>query len=251
MPVTKKRIKAVFDLLAGKPVDSETRASIPNAKRLGASMPDDLVLIAYSGHGLADERGDFHLFPYDIGPGDERQVNEDLFARTVSSAELSVWLRDVDAGEMAMVVDACNSAASVEGGGFKPGPMGSRGLGQLAYDKQMRILAASQAEAVAIESAKLRHGLLTYALIREGLEAGRANREPEDQVIHIGEWLAYGADRVPVLYEALERGTFKSDRRYKGARPVGGAGAQRTVQEPGLFDFAGPDGNVVLRRLSK
>jgi hypothetical protein len=42
---------------------------------------------------------------------------------------------------MAIIIDACHSAASFEGEGFKPGPMGSRGLGQLAYDKRIRILA--------------------------------------------------------------------------------------------------------------
>ena len=42
---------------------------------------------------------------------------------------------------MVMIIDACHSAGSVEHEGFKPGPMGSRGLGQLAYNKRMRILA--------------------------------------------------------------------------------------------------------------
>ena len=60
-PVTKARIKAVFDLLAGKPIDSTIKQSIPNARRLEASTPDDLVLITYSGHGLADERGGFRV----------------------------------------------------------------------------------------------------------------------------------------------------------------------------------------------
>ncbi len=54
--------------------------------------------------------------------------------------------------------------------------MGSRGLGQLAYDKAMRVLAASQADDVALE-AQVKgegHGLLTYALVREGLLGRKA-----------------------------------------------------------------------------
>jgi hypothetical protein len=39
--------------------------------------------------------------------------------------------------------------------------MGDRGLSQLAYDKGMQILAATQTENVAIESEKLGQGLLT------------------------------------------------------------------------------------------
>jgi hypothetical protein len=60
------------------------------------------------------------------GPSDD----SDVIDGGVSSDDLSRWLRDVDAGDLVMVVDACHSAASVEGSGFKPGPMGSRGLGQ-------------------------------------------------------------------------------------------------------------------------
>lgn len=47
------------------------------------------------------------------------------------------------------MLDSCYSASSVEANDFKPGPMGSRGLGQLSYDKRVRILAASQSDQVA------------------------------------------------------------------------------------------------------
>ena len=53
------------------------------------------------------------------------------------------------------MLDSCFSAKRVESNGFKPGPMGSRGLGQLAYDKRMRILAASQSDETAGEYASL------------------------------------------------------------------------------------------------
>src|SRR5213078_261829 len=117
-----------------------------------------------------------------------------------SSEELSLWLRDVDAGEMVMIVDACHSAATVEQEWFKPGPMGSRGLGQLAYDKRMRVLAASQADDFALESGNLRHGLLTYALVKDGLDTKKADFRPKDGRVTLGEWLAYGAERVPDLH---------------------------------------------------
>ncbi len=68
--------------------------------------------------------------------------------------ELAEWLRWIDAGEMSFVLDSCDSASSVEANHFKPGPMGSRGLGHLAYDKRMRILAASQSNNAARESGK-------------------------------------------------------------------------------------------------
>lgn len=77
--------------------------------------------------------------------------------------------------------------------------MGSRGLGQLAYDKGMRILVASQIEDVALESRLLRQGLLTYALVEDGLEAWQADFQPEDPTIFLKEWLQYAVERVPKL----------------------------------------------------
>src|ERR1700761_3614638 len=100
-----------------------------------------------------------------------------------------------------MIVDTCHSASTVDEPGFKPGPMGSRGLGQLAYDKGMRILAASQADDVALESEKLKQGLLTYALVHDGLEAAQATSPETNGSITINSWLQYGANRVPGLYK--------------------------------------------------
>jgi len=239
-PVTSALVKAVFDRLSGlKSSNKQLLNAIPNAEKLQPATPDDLLLITYSGHGLADENRQFHLFPYDIGKGSSRVVDEELLSHTISSEDLSLWLRDVDAGELMMVIDACNSAASVEGESFKPGPMGNRGLGQLAYDKGMRILTASQAEAVALESRLIRHGALTYALVREGLEANQSDKEPQDRQITAGEWLRYGVARVPSLYAEILSGEVKPVGRGKVIQL--NTDKERTknasVQQPGLFDF--------------
>lgn len=237
VPVTEEMVQDVLSRLAGGDGNPSLLNAIPNVDKLRQATPDDLVMITYSGHGFADDRGQFHLFPYDIGKGDSRIVDEELLRRTISSEELSHWLRDVDAGEMMMVIDACNSAASVEGGGFKPGPMGSRGLGQLAYDKSMRILTASQAEFVALESDMIGHGALTYALIREGLDADLADNEPKDQLITANEWLRYGMARVPSLYSEILSGKVKSAGRSLDLPLSFEEKRQGSVQQPGLFDF--------------
>jgi hypothetical protein len=104
---------------------------------------------------------------------------------------------------MVLIIDACHSAAVVEQPWFKPGPMGSRGLGQLAYDKRMRVLAASQANDFAIEASGIGHGLLTYALTIDGLESGKADHQPKNRKIELGEWLAWGVQRVPKLHQSL------------------------------------------------
>lgn len=200
--------------------------------------PEDLVIVSFSGHGYADETGRFYLIPSDAGKGlkslnatpsgrllvhepDPASPLPDLLASSINSDELSQWLRKIDAGEMVLIIDACQSAASVSGGGFKPGPMGSRGLGQLAYDKGMAVLAAAQADSAALEDRRVGQGLLTFALAKEGLEARRADWQPKDDKITLIEWLRYGAERVPSLYEEL----------------LGGS-ASRVAQEPALFDFS-------------
>jgi WD40 repeat protein/uncharacterized caspase-like protein len=251
---TKRNFEAVLDLLAGRKVDEEVLKGIPNASQLRRATPEDLVIVSFSSHGYADERGRFFLFASDTGKSGELR---DALGRAISSDELGAWLRDVDAGELILVVDACHSAASVQGEGFKPGPMGSRGLGQLSYDKGMRILTSTQADDVALESGLIEQGLLTYALTRDGLEAARADFRPKDARITVAEWLAYGVERVPALYAEVERklaemkaapapAALDGDGQARvvvfgeGARnlKVKVSGQSARTQQPALFDFA-------------
>ena len=137
---------------------------------------------------------------------------------------------------MTFILDSCDSASSVEANDFKPGPMGSRGLGQLAYDKRMRILAASQSNQAARESDSLHQGLLSYALAQKGLVEGKADWKPVDQKITVGEWLNYAADEVPKFREA---GAVESG---KGIEVIGARVSQlKSAQIPAVFDFSKTD----------
>jgi len=221
---TKDNFKLVLELLAGKAVKAERLKNIPQATRdkIRVAGPDDLILIFFATHGEADDRGNFYLYPFDTGPTGSGQS---LFEHCISSEELSLWLRDVDAGDLVMILDACHSGAA-PGAEFKPGPMGSRGLGQLAYDKGMRVLAATQADNVALGSGESLGGLLTTALIRDGIQKGEAAK---DGKISMKAWLEYGVKRVPLLYEE----EIPKDQ-------------QRKVQQPALFDFAKKTDRVFL-----
>jgi hypothetical protein len=220
----------------GRPaVDRARKRDVAGAlRRLDRARPEDLVVIAVSTHGVRDAAGSFFLLPSDL--------------RRISTEELTEWLRPVDAGETILIVDACQAAASVEREGFKPGPMGDRGLGQLAYDKRMRVLAATQASDAALESARLRHGFLTYSLVVDGLSGGLADHDPRDGGIRLDEWLRYGLRRVPVLVH----GVLTGRRPDAGLRWLGLPGAEpdrrvrRVVQQPSLFDFARERSAVAL-----
>ncbi|MET0646674.1 MAG: hypothetical protein ABW208_08625 [Pyrinomonadaceae bacterium] len=264
---TKRNFRAVLDLLAGRKVDEEVLKGIPNAEKLKRATPEDLVIVSFSSHGYADERGQFFLFASDTGSSKDMH---DALGRAISSDELGAWLRDVDAGELILVVDACHSAASVQGEGFKPGPMGSRGLGQLSYDKGMRILTSTQADDIALESGLIEQGLLTYALTRDGLESARADFRPKDARITVAEWLAYGVERVPSLHAEVERklAEMKAAANAAHAASLNGDGQARVVvfpdggrglkvkvsgqstrtQQPALFDFARRRRDAVLSK---
>ena len=205
--------------------------------------PEDTLIIAFSGHGYSDQSGIFYLLPYDIGPRTTRLTPEAL-QKTISSDELSLWMQDITAREMIMIIDACHSAAAVQGDNFKPGPMGSRGLGQLAYDKDMKILSATQADNVALELGSLRQGLLSYALIQDGVILKLADAD-RDQKLLSDEWLTYAEKRVPELYQEVrdgKRGVMINGKRLRArnSEPIDLGGNQKSklnLQEPKLFDF--------------
>lgn len=243
----KATLRAVLDRLAGKSLGYAEIAllnSVQGAEKLQTATPDDLFLLSYSGHGFADDSGNFYLIPQDTGVGDSKKITAELRSHSISSEELSLWLRDVDAGDMTMIVDACQSAATVSSN-FKPGPMGSRGLGQLSFDKGMRILAASQSDQEAMEDGRIQHGLLTYALVPDGLDKQKADFLPMDKKITLKEWLSYGVQRVPSLAEDVKSGKLVG-KRSSEEFSADGKIKKSSNQQPALFDFTKGRKDVLL-----
>jgi WD40 repeat protein len=75
---TKANFRAVLGVLAGAKGDSDALKNIPGASGFRAARPEDTVLISFSSHGYADERGKFYLLPYDTGVGAQMR---DVLAR--------------------------------------------------------------------------------------------------------------------------------------------------------------------------
>lgn len=225
---------AIRAALAGLAAPRDGRA--PSGPAAG---PDDVVFVSFSGHGAVDRAGTFHLVPHDIGDVASRLLTPAILERSISTDELGEWLRDIDAGELALILDACHSAASIAQPGFKPGPMGSRGLGQLAFDKGIRILAATQPADVALESEATQHGLLSYALVKDGIEQGLADFRPRDGALWLGEWFEYGVERVPALAREVQDGAVATRGAAVRVRNAGtrDATGNRGLQQPSLFDF--------------
>src|SRR5205807_3710728 len=108
---------------------------------------------------------------------------------------------------------------------------------QLAYEKGMYVLAASEGYQEALEMAQFGHGLLTYALVEEGLKTAAADIEPKDGVVSVHEWLDYAARRVPEIEQTLR----SQGRRLEHGEVASGAeqptrrDREVTIQHPRVF----------------
>ena len=231
----------VKQLISTDPASAESAAKDRIRQTFGGiaeqATPDDVFFLSFSGHGYADKGGHFYILPSDI-EGSCITPDSSLVRNAISAEELAAWLRPIDAGEMIFVLDSCYSAKSVEANDFRPGPMGIPGLGQLAYDKRMRILAASQSDEQALEDSRFEQGILSYVLTEEGLVQGKADWRPKDKQITVGEWLAYAVDEVPRLNE-------RASTKGKGRSVLVEEAPQ--AQTPAVFDFSKKDQFVIQK----
>jgi len=235
---TRANILAALGRLAGK--DSETRVTLPAVlNRIKPAEPEDAVIVYFAGHGTA-QKARFYLIPHDLGydgplDGLDAQGLNSLLAHSISDRELEQAFEHIDASDLLMVIDACNSGQALESDEKRRGPMNSKGLAQLAYEKGLYILTAAQAYQAALEAAELGHGFLTYALVEEGLKNGAADSEPKDGKILIREWVDYAVARVPEMQAAALQGS-------RGLKVVFLPGdekvsdpSKRNVQRPRVF----------------
>jgi hypothetical protein len=167
------------------------------------AQPEDAVFIYYAGHGTA-AGARFYLIPHDLGyAGTRNDLDEvgvkSILSHSVSDLDLDQAFEGIDAGEMVLVIDACRSGQALQADDPRQGPMNSKGLAQLAYEKGMYILTASQGYQAALEASSYGHGLLTYALVEEGLKSAKADDEPKDGQVTLREWLDYASQEVPQL----------------------------------------------------
>lgn len=252
--ITGDIILQALSLLVSNPDNEKIMESLASAgvdgSQLEPSTPDDIVIVSFSGHGWANKAGDFFLIPSNAVFDDDTGTPN--LSTIVSMEDLTAILSVINAADMALVIDACHSAASVENGVFKPGPMGDAGLGQLAFDKGVRILTATQADDVALEDGLLRHGLLTYALAGEqggGLtpQGGNADYDGNGSIT-LDEWLKHGALHLPELAEKARLGRYSVDQNGERGFSFSTKPAKRKpkVQKPSFFNFGGSS-NTILK----
>ena len=236
---TKENILAALKLLAGAPGPPSLKAGLLD--RLKRAEPEDTVIIYFAGHGTAQAQR-FYLIPHDLGyTGDRTKLTEDglrsILSHSISDVELEEVVEGLDAGHLLLVIDACNSGQALEAEEKRRGPMNSKGLAQLAYEKGMYILTAAQSYQAALEAAQLGHGLLTYALIEEGLKTAIADNQPKDGTLSAREWLDFATERVPQMQEEKmkqTRGVGVAIAFMEGEQNIAEP-EKRSVQRPRVF----------------
>jgi len=205
---TKENILLALKLLAGTVKGPLPNNAPADLSRVKPAQPEDAVVFYFSGHGKAS--GDrFYLIPHDLGYlGPRAELDETgiktILAHSVSDIELEAALKPLDVDQLLLVIDACNSGQALYATDERRGPMNTKGLAQLAYEKGMYVLTASQSDEAAFESKKLEHSYLAYALLEEGIKAGAADADGNGQIF-LNEWFNYATDRVPTMRTKKEQ----------------------------------------------
>lgn len=235
----KEALHAAFQQLAGLPVSQPVRST--EGVVLPKLQPEDLLVLLVSTHGDLDARGTFYL----AASGTETDRAK-LFipGSAISSQELAQWFGRLSTAEFVLAIDACRSAGAIQDGTFKAGPLGNRGFGQFAYDKGMRVLAASQRNQASLEAGAVENGLLTFALL-DGLHAGAL--AGVGRSVALSSWLREAEREVPQIHRRVltgerirgQRVVLKSlDPRLLQVKPFTvGDEAVELTQRPVYFDF--------------
>jgi WD40 repeat protein len=233
---TRANIVAALQVLAGHDEKGLDQQQTKLFAKFKGVEPEDGVFVFYAGHGAALGKH-FYLLPNDFDP---LHFVGGVPGGAISEEDLSKLLEDISPSRAFLIIDACNSGKALDSDGVA-GPMNSVGLAQLAYEKGIYILAASQGLESALEAPQLAggHGYLTYALMEDGLKKMDA---AQNGVVELRGWFDYADHRVPELQTKLLRDGEAGGRGLKIVdrqdRQDSGAGAQANVrvrQHPRVF----------------
>ena len=114
--------------------------------------PEDDVLIAFSGHGMAEDDRCYLL------PGDAKRGA--LRLTSVSVPQVREWLEGCRAQRKVLILDACHSGA-----GKAPGQMSEEMKEELEQGRGFLRLASCDTKQKSSEDPKLGHGVFTYSLV--------------------------------------------------------------------------------------
>lgn len=168
------------------------------------TRPEDIVIIYFSGHGVAygQKENEFFYLTQDMRDGD---LSDPLIRKsyTISSTELIECLNNMPALKQLLILDACSSGEAIKDlSSETKGVEASRvkALDRMKDQTGLFILAGSAADKVSYEASQFGQGLLTYALLK-GMNVESA--KSEGYLLDIMSWLKFTKSEVPILAESI------------------------------------------------
>ncbi|MCK6694815.1 MAG: caspase family protein, partial [Thermoanaerobaculia bacterium] len=185
-----------------QPTKANIRLAFDTIKK--RAKAEDIVVVYFSGHGIAYGDADRALFYYltrEIGSFDLSDVGV-RNKRAISSDTLTRWINDIPAQKQVLILDACNSGKVVENlAGSQKSLSASqiRALDRMKDRTGMFVLTGSAADKVSYEAGQFGQGLLTYSLL-EGIKG-----EVPDKFGHVDvmKLFRYACERVPELAKGI------------------------------------------------
>ncbi len=193
--ISEKKLHRFAKLLEQRLLDDNaTKAAIiKTLKNAAANLGQNDTLVFYlAGHGVAIN-GDWYFLPY------ETTLQEDWNAYKnfgISAHEIQTLLADVPAQKIIVMLDSCNSGASMEA--FRNLQNTQRHFGR-AISKSVGLvfLAATTKDQEAAELTDLGHGLFTY-VVTNGMK-GEADNAPKDKQVSAHELANFSATTIPTF----------------------------------------------------
>jgi uncharacterized caspase-like protein len=160
----------------------------------------DVVLVYFSGHGLAygiGEKDDFYYLTQEA-VSNERESYRDAAIRksqTISGEELKEWLSKISAKKRVLIMDACGSGKLVENITEKKDidPQQERALDRLRDRQGLYLISGCTSDQSSYESSRYGQGILTYTL----LEAIKGAALGDGTLVDVGKIFSYAVEKVP------------------------------------------------------
>jgi hypothetical protein len=163
----------------------------------GKIQQEDVFIFYYAGHGSMVDNQFFFI------PAESSRLYDlsSLQKEAIEASVLQDKFKNIRALKQLIVMDACQSGASVELLATR-GAAEEKAIAQLSRSAGIHVMASAGSEQFATEFAELGHGLFTYLLIKA--MQGEADGAPKDGKVTIYELKSYLDDQVPEMTRKLK-----------------------------------------------